>query len=160
MLCDICINVLQHRANLISDEPGDDGPRIMCAHHRTTSTLETSAAEGCHVCLAFWDQLFDAEKEALRVEESRAMMNKAARKDDGENSKEDEKDKEEPRSEEEDYFEWLTFTILQRDEYCGGDYVLTLSFSGDGIEWGKVSARKDLALGLYVLQEVAGTHLS
>ncbi|KAH7091524.1 heterokaryon incompatibility protein-domain-containing protein [Paraphoma chrysanthemicola] len=128
----------------------------MCAHYRTILTLEISAAQGCHVCLAFWDQLSDAEKEALRVEESKAMMNKEARKDDGGNVREDEKVKEEPRSEkeEEDYFEWLTFTILQRDEYCGGDYVLSLAFSGDGIDWGKVSARKDVALGLYVLQEI------
>jgi ferredoxin len=113
MLCDICINVLQHRANLISDEPGDDGPRIMCAHHRTVVTLEASAAEGCHVCLAFWDQLFHAEKEALRVEGTKAMMNKEAKNDNGEKLREDNKDNEEPRSEEEDYFEWLTFTMLQ-----------------------------------------------
>jgi ferredoxin len=159
MLCGICTNVLQHRANLISDEPGDEGPRIMCAHHRTTLTLENSATEGCHVCLAFWNQLFDAEKEALRVEESKATMNKEERKDDGEVLKEHKKDNEEPQCEE-DYFEWLTLTILQRDEYCGGDYLLTVIFSGEGIDWEKVSARKDLALGLSVLREVAGTHFS
>jgi hypothetical protein len=48
----------------------------------------------------------------LRVEESKAMVSKEARKDDGEHSKENDKDKEEPRSQVEDYFEWLTFTML------------------------------------------------
>ena len=151
MLCDICIGVLQHRANLISSEPGDDGPRTMCAHHRTTQTLETSAAEGCRICCAFWDQLAESEQKLLRIEESKALKKKEQRP----NATQLNKDVG-LQLEEDDYFEWLTFTILQRDPYYGGEYALMLMFSGDDIDWESVSARHTIALGVYVLQPVPG----
>jgi len=141
MLCGVCIGVLQHRANLITNEPGDDGPRTMCAHHRTTRTLEKSAAEGCYICHTFWIQLSEHEQEALRAAELRRSV-----------EKEPHASAETP----EHLLEWLTLTILQQNSISGGGFMLMLSFSGEGIDWKSVSPKHYLALGLFVSQPVSG----
>jgi hypothetical protein len=142
MLCDICIGVLTHRANLIAKYDGDDGLTIMCAHHRILETLENSAAQGCHVCQAFWLQLPETEQEALRVAESKRFLATPNRP------------VEKPQPDRlEDYFEWLTFTLLLKEPWgLGVDYLLMLKFSGEGIDWKSVSPKDTLALSLHTLQ--------
>lgn len=154
MLCHVCIGVLRDRSNLITNEPGDDGPMTMCAHHRTTQTLEISAAQGCQICHSFWDQVTISERDALRAEESRVL--KAT--DLSRSTSQADEDGRSPEDEE-DLFEWLTFTILYRDQSYGGDYVVMLAFSGDGLEWTRVSTRKPVASGLYIMQSLQGKSL-
>jgi hypothetical protein len=154
MMCQTCTGVLQNRANLITNEPGDDGARTMCAHHRTTETLEAAANQGCYICHAFWDQISGAEQRALRIQESIALEKKIAGM-----AVTDPLDQGGLQGEEEDYFEWLTFTILQRNQFYGGEYVLMMMFSGDNIDWKNVSSRKTIALGVYVLQPSSGMSL-
>lgn len=69
MLCNICIGVLKHRANLISVDTAMGVSYIENAHHRTTQSLQSSAEEGCHVCLPLWNQLAPHGQEALRAAE-------------------------------------------------------------------------------------------
>jgi hypothetical protein len=142
MLCDICIGVLTHRANLIAKYDGDDGFTIMCAHHRILETLEDSVAQGCHVCQAFWLQLSETEQEALRTAASKRFLTTPGRP------------VEKPQPDKlEDYFEWLTFTLLIRETWnLGGDYLFTVQYSGEGIDWKSVSSKDPLAHGLHVLQ--------
>jgi hypothetical protein len=53
----------------------------------------------------------------------------------------------------EDYFEWLTFTLLLKEPWgLGVDYLLMLKFSGEEIDWKSVSPKDTLALGLHTLQ--------
>lgn len=138
MLCDVCESVIRDRANLITDQPGDDGPMVLCAHHRTSKTLEQSAAQCCYVCSNFWNQLSITEQEALRTEEARVALARV--------------EVQNAQVEEEDLFEWLTFTILQKGNVVGDDFSLILTFSGDGIDWKRVSSRDPIALGIYVLK--------
>jgi hypothetical protein len=74
MLCEICVGVLTHRTNLIANHHGDDGLVNLCAYHQVSETLERSAAEGCHICQAFWLQMSEPEQEALRVAESKSLL--------------------------------------------------------------------------------------
>jgi hypothetical protein len=150
MLCDICIGVLTHRANLIAKYDGDDGFTVMCAHHRILQTLEDSAAQGCHVCQAFWLQLSDIEQEALRAAEKKRSLETPGRP----------VEKPEP-DKLEDYFEWLTFTMLMKEPWgLGVEYLLMLKFSGEGIGWKSVSPKDPLALGFHTLQTTASTLLA
>jgi hypothetical protein len=131
MLCDICVGVLTHRANFVT-KIDDHGLVIVCAHHRTTETLEKSAVEGCHVCQAFWLLLSENEQEALQIAESRRLQMP---------------DELNPS------FEWLTLTHLKRyTSGLGGDYLLTVSFRGSGIAWKSVSAKSIHEPGFHVLQ--------
>ncbi|KAF2833349.1 HET-domain-containing protein [Ophiobolus disseminans] len=155
MLCDTCIGVLRDRSNIITDEPGDDGPRVMCAHHRTTQTLQRAAEDGCSICYAFWNQLSEAEITALRLQESLAMKKKVIIVKDPPALEPGElRDKE-------DLLEWLTITILTRgSDYEGAehggdfravDFALILAFCGKGIDWGEVSSKKTITRGFYML---------
>jgi hypothetical protein len=142
MLCNICVSVLTHRANLIAKHDGDDGLLILCAHHQTSETLERSAAEGCHICQAFWLQMSEPEQEALRAAESKRLLATPGRP------------VEKPQPDNlDDYFEWLTFTLLIRKSWAsGGEYLFTVKFWGEGIDWKSVSSKDPLAHGLHVLR--------
>jgi hypothetical protein len=138
MLCLVCIGVLQFRANLISDNPGNDNLGILCAHHHTTSTLAASAAEGCHICQPFWCQLTAFEQESLSLEESRAV---ASITHSG-------RVKENP-------FDWLTCMFLRPDDSSSGEYVLRLRFSAVSINWENVSVRREhIAKSMHILKPV------
>lgn len=148
MLCKVCIGVLKCRANLITvisaeDEKYGDGPTIVNAHHETTQSLEASAAVGCHICRAFWDQLSLLEKEALRAAEV------TCRRKGGAESAE----QLEPG---EELLTWLTITLLARGQMYGGDFALIVAFSGDGFDWRSVSPREKPAQGIHILQMSAG----
>jgi hypothetical protein len=52
----------------------------------------------------------------------------------------------------EEYFEWLTYTLLQKEPWSlGEDYLLMLKFSGEGIDWTSDSSKDTLAVGLHTL---------
>lgn len=142
ILCNIFVGVLTHRANLIAKEHGDDGLAIICAHHRTLETLEMSAAQGCHICQAFWLQVSEIEQDALRATETKRLLATPSRPP----------EKPEPDNLQE-YFGWLTFTLLLKEPWGSVvDYVLMLKFSGEGIDWKSVSPKDTLALGLHTFQ--------
>ncbi|CAN9305232.1 unnamed protein product [Alternaria alternata] len=114
----------------------------MCAHHRTLETLEMSAAQGFHICQAFWLQVSETEQDALRAAETKRLLATPGRPP----------EKPEPDNLQE-YFEWLTFTLLLKEPWgLGVDYVLMLKFSGEGIDWKSVSPKDTLALGLHTFQ--------
>jgi hypothetical protein len=114
----------------------------MCAHHRTLETLEMSAAQGCHICQAFWLQVSETEQDALRAAETKRLLATPGRPP----------EKPEPDNLEE-YFEWLTFTLLLKEPWgLGVDYVLMLKFSGEGVDWRSVSPKDTPALGFHTFQ--------
>jgi hypothetical protein len=144
MLCDICVGVLTHRANLIAKHDSNDGWVILCAHHRISETLERSVAEGCHICQAFWLQLSEVEQEALRAAESDFLLANP--------------DRPEERPDMPDaYFEWLTHTLLISNTWnSGGDYLFTVRFSAEGIDWKSVTSKDPHAQGIHVIQTHTG----
>jgi hypothetical protein len=101
-----------------------------------------SAAQGCHICQAFWLQVSETEQEALRAAEKKRLLATPGRPP----------EKPEPDNLEE-YFKWLTFTLLLKERWgLGVDYVLMLKFSGEGVDWRSVSPKDTPALGFHTFQ--------
>jgi len=75
-----------------------------------------SAAQGCHICQAFWLQVSETEQEALRAAEKKRLLATPGRPP----------EKPEPDNLEE-YFKWLTFTLLLKERWGSGvEHVLML----------------------------------
>lgn len=108
MLCDNCTNVLTHKANYIyftgplERGPLGPGPQLQCAHHCNLTSLEASAAQGCHVCIDLWSRLSDSELEVLRTEGEVPGVN---------------------------YDSWLTYMELRPDHLRDESYVLGIHLS-------------------------------
>jgi hypothetical protein len=136
MLCSTCTRVLRDRKGLVSNDLGDDGDRrILFAHHPTSSSLERAAAECCHICRPFWDQIADPERVLLRQVESERPT-----KSDADTI---------------DLDDYLTICMLQSTggtRIYGGGFPFSVAFSSGYIDFKRVSLKEDnLALGIHVL---------
>lgn len=144
MLCDICIDVLKHRANLMHvGRTLQDEPLIVNAHHRTTQSLQSSAAEGCHVCMPFWNQLDKHEQKALQAVEERRIQEEAA-----------DLERLQPDEQLED---WLTYTLLSSWDFNGRNLAFNIGFKDIGIEWESVAQGGRPALSSHFLQLISGS---
>lgn len=61
MLCDICREAIQTKKGARTDK---DGVGI-CPHHITGDSLQKSAADGCHICSAVWNNLAPCQHKYL-----------------------------------------------------------------------------------------------
>jgi hypothetical protein len=88
----------------------------------------------------------EPEQEALRVAESKRLLATPDRP------------VEKPQPDNlGDYFEWLTFTLLVPKTWnSGGEYLFTVEFSGEGVDWKSVSSKDHLVRGIHTLRANTG----
>lgn len=72
MLCEICRIVIQTKKGARTDNEGVE----ICPHHTTGDSLQKSAADGCHICSAVWNQLAPCQhKYLLELEAKYSITN-------------------------------------------------------------------------------------
>lgn len=148
MLCDICVGALQHRKGFVGNVPEEGASRLIFVHHKSSSSLTAAATLGCQFCQPFWEQLSEDEQVALRYAESESVEKKRGPKDvsfDGDDK-------------ELDFDDYLTICMLMTGtaiiDIHRGDYIFNIVFSSGYLDLGRVTQRKDPALGYYVLQPI------
>ncbi|SRR6266498_1075920 len=62
MICDLCSSILQNRVGLLKEEP----KYLLFSHHATASSLQSSLSQGCYICTAFCNELFDSDQGVSR----------------------------------------------------------------------------------------------
>jgi hypothetical protein len=67
LLCEVCLGALQFRRNEIDPEADKPYHLRKFGHHRTPTTLEQSAEQGCYICLALWRQVPKIGKRAVHT---------------------------------------------------------------------------------------------
>jgi hypothetical protein len=82
MLCDVCVGVIQHRRGIRVATTELNGNTkhhhknfedilenlvgFVSNHHWTYSTLTDSVSRGCRICRAFWEGLYESQRESIR----------------------------------------------------------------------------------------------
>lgn len=138
MLCQTCINVLEHRNNFVDKSEQDGKPWVVCAHHYNSTALAGSAAKGCYICRPVWSQFSKVEQAALRLEELKHGPENA-------------------RNEQNRATVSYSFThiTLQPDMFVNGDYFFSVRFGDEYIDWDRVDSDKENATIMYNLEPVS-----
>lgn len=65
MLCRICSSILRDQVGLIRREP----TYLLFSHHATASDLRSSVSQGCYICRAFCNEIFNSDQGFLMSED-------------------------------------------------------------------------------------------